>query len=68
MFVLLKLLSLQARYYSISSSPRANANTIAVTAVVLEYKIDERHIKGVCTNYLKGTLLTQRYFECTCCR
>jgi NADPH-ferrihemoprotein reductase len=50
---LLELLPrLQARYYSISSSPKADANIVSVTAVVLKYSIGDRVIKGVCTNYL----------------
>uniref|UniRef100_A0A0N4Z2I9 NADPH--cytochrome P450 reductase n=1 Tax=Parastrongyloides trichosuri TaxID=131310 RepID=A0A0N4Z2I9_PARTI len=44
---------LQPRYYSISSSPRADSSKISVTAVVTEYDIEDRHIKGVCTNYLR---------------
>lgn len=43
---------LQARYYSISSSPKENNTRIAVTAVVLKYNIGNRLVKGVCTNYL----------------
>ena len=43
---------LQARYYSISSSPKLSNSKIAITAIVLNYKIGERQIKGVCTNYL----------------
>ncbi|CAD5221670.1 unnamed protein product [Bursaphelenchus xylophilus] len=43
---------LQARYYSISSSPKINADIVSVTAVVLKYNIKGREIKGVCTNYL----------------
>lgn len=43
---------LQARYYSISSSPKVNGDIVSVTAVVLKYSINERTIKGVCTNYL----------------
>jgi NADPH-ferrihemoprotein reductase len=43
---------LQARYYSISSSPKINNEIVSVTAVVLQYKIGDRLIKGVCTNYL----------------
>jgi len=47
---------LQARYYSISSSPKSDATRIAVTAVVLRYNIGDREIKGVCTNYLVDKL------------
>ncbi|KAI6241541.1 NADPH--cytochrome P450 reductase [Aphelenchoides fujianensis] len=43
---------LQARYYSISSSPKVNNEIVAVTAVVLRYNIRDREIRGVCTNYL----------------
>lgn len=44
---------LQARYYSISSSPKDNPDTISVTAVVVKYtsKIG-REVKGVATTYL----------------
>jgi NADPH-ferrihemoprotein reductase len=45
---------LQARYYSISSSPKQNNSRIAVTAVVTRYTIGNRLIKGVCTNYLSS--------------
>ncbi|CAJ0578767.1 unnamed protein product, partial [Mesorhabditis spiculigera] len=55
---LLELLPrLQARYYSIASSPKYVDAQIHVTAVVTEYDLtdehDTRHIKGVCTNWLK---------------
>ncbi|KAL3068651.1 hypothetical protein niasHT_038304 [Heterodera trifolii] len=52
--LLLELLPrLQARYYSISSSPRVDASLVAVTAVVLRYNTsDGRLVKGVCTNFL----------------
>lgn len=53
-FVLELLPRLQARYYSISSSPKVDAELVSVTAVVLQYNIGERQIKGVCTNYLAG--------------
>lgn len=46
---------LQARYYSISSSPKAHQNHIHVTAVVLDYKpvsTSDRTVYGVATNYL----------------
>ncbi|CAI4222297.1 unnamed protein product [Auanema sp. JU1783] len=50
---LLELLPrLQARYYSIASSPKADNKIVAVCAVVTKYKIGERQLKGVCTNYL----------------
>uniref|UniRef100_A0A1I7ZKU9 NADPH--hemoprotein reductase n=1 Tax=Steinernema glaseri TaxID=37863 RepID=A0A1I7ZKU9_9BILA len=50
---LLELLPrLQARYYSISSSPKLDSNLISITAVVTKYNIGDRLIKGVCTNYL----------------
>ncbi|KAK0415662.1 hypothetical protein QR680_012048 [Steinernema hermaphroditum] len=50
---LLELLPrLQARYYSISSSPKIDSNLISITAVVTKYTIGDRLIKGVCTNYL----------------
>uniref|UniRef100_A0A183C8J4 NADPH--cytochrome P450 reductase n=1 Tax=Globodera pallida TaxID=36090 RepID=A0A183C8J4_GLOPA len=51
--LLLELLPrLQARYYSISSSPRIDASRVAVTAVVLRYQMGDRLVKGVCTNFL----------------
>lgn len=50
---LLELLPrLQARYYSIASSPRVNEEKIAVCAVVTKYTIGNRLINGVCTRYL----------------
>ncbi|KHN77762.1 NADPH--cytochrome P450 reductase [Toxocara canis] len=42
----------QARYYSISSSPKLLTDAVAVTAVITKYTIGDRLIKGVCTNYL----------------
>jgi NADPH-ferrihemoprotein reductase len=48
---------LQPRYYSISSSPKLNPNSIHVTCVVLKYEsagssIPQRSIFGVCSNFL----------------
>jgi len=44
---------LQARYYSISSSPKDNPDTISVTAVVVSYTSRiGRNVKGVATTYL----------------
>lgn len=44
---------LQARYYSISSSPKSTNLKIAITALLIRHKIDENRVfKGVCTNYL----------------
>ena len=43
---------LQARYYSISSSPKVDPNIVSITAVITKYNIADRLIKGVCTNYL----------------
>lgn len=44
---------LQARYYSISSSPKDNPDTISVTAVVVSYTSRiGRDVKGVATTYL----------------
>ncbi|KAF9318199.1 NADPH-cytochrome P450 reductase [Podila horticola] len=46
---------LQARYYSISSSPKVHPTTIHLTAVVLDYKPDvapEETIYGLATNFL----------------
>lgn len=51
--LLLELLPrLQARYYSISSSPKVENGIVSITAVVLQYSINDRLIKGVCTNHL----------------
>ncbi|ELU16857.1 hypothetical protein CAPTEDRAFT_153661 [Capitella teleta] len=45
---------LQARYYSISSSPKINATTVAITAVLIEYTTKTgRHQQGVATSWLK---------------
>lgn len=49
---------LQARYYSISSSPKINPQSIHVTCVVLKYqseaspKADQKWVFGVGSNYL----------------
>ncbi|KAG0033006.1 NADPH-cytochrome P450 reductase [Podila clonocystis] len=46
---------LQARYYSISSSPKVHPTTIHLTAVVLDYKPDvapEETVYGLATNFL----------------
>lgn len=44
---------LQARYYSISSSPKVNPTSIHITAVVVKYKTKaNRTMKGVATNWL----------------
>ncbi|XP_062576793.1 NADPH--cytochrome P450 reductase-like [Saccostrea cucullata] len=44
---------LQARYYSISSSPKVNSTSIHITAVVVKYKTKTtRTMKGVATNWL----------------
>uniref|UniRef100_A0A914LIX6 NADPH--cytochrome P450 reductase n=1 Tax=Meloidogyne incognita TaxID=6306 RepID=A0A914LIX6_MELIC len=44
---------LQARYYSISSSPKSTNLKIAITALLIRHQIDENRVfKGVCTNYL----------------
>lgn len=45
---------LQARYYSISSSPKLYADSIHITAVVVEYETKTKRInKGVATSFLK---------------
>ncbi|XP_071178692.1 NADPH--cytochrome P450 reductase-like isoform X1 [Mytilus galloprovincialis] len=45
---------LQARYYSISSSPKVHDTSIHITAVVVEYKTKTgRTQRGVATNWLK---------------
>ncbi|KAF9396604.1 NADPH-cytochrome P450 reductase [Podila verticillata] len=46
---------LQARYYSISSSPKVHPTTIHLTAVILDYKPDvapEETVYGLATNFL----------------
>ena len=55
---LLELLPrLQARYYSISSSPKADNQKVTITAVVLKYETKlGRTVKGVATNYLAAKL------------
>lgn len=51
---------LQARYYSISSSPKVNPNTIHVTCTVVEYETkDGRLCKGVTTNWLLNKPISQ---------
>ncbi|CAI5446687.1 unnamed protein product [Caenorhabditis angaria] len=58
---LLELLPrLQARYYSIASSPRLGEEKIAICAVVTKYSIGDRNIRGVCTNYLTKKLATSK--------
>ena len=45
---------LQPRFYSISSSPRAHAESIHITGVVVEYETNTKRInKGVATTWLK---------------
>ncbi|KAI1287057.1 NADPH--cytochrome P450 reductase [Halotydeus destructor] len=57
---LLELLPrLQPRFYSISSSPKYNKDSVHVTAVLVDYfggPNNNRPIKGVCTNFLTGRL------------
>ncbi|XGW18244.1 hypothetical protein V3C99_002680 [Haemonchus contortus] len=58
---LLELLPrLQARYYSIASSPKHQENRIAICCIVTKYTIGDRLIKGVCTNYLAGKDVNDR--------
>ncbi|XP_037052326.1 nitric oxide synthase isoform X2 [Bradysia coprophila] len=51
------LMPLQARFYSISSSPRKTRNEINLTVAVVKYKTQDgegaEHY-GVCSNYLEG--------------
>lgn len=58
---LLELLPrLQARYYSISSSPKFSPTTISITVAITRYYIGERLIKGVCTNFLSDKKIGDR--------
>ncbi|KAF2360617.1 NADPH-cytochrome P450 reductase [Trinorchestia longiramus] len=51
---------LQARYYSISSSPKAHPTCVHVTAVVLQYQTSTQRInKGVATNWLMAQKPTE---------
>lgn len=46
---------LQARYYSISSSPKISTGRLSITAVLVEYRSPSgRNITGVCTGWLKS--------------
>jgi len=46
---------LQARYYSISSSPKADPGIISITAVLVEWKtLTDRLQRGVATSWLAG--------------
>ncbi|XP_039251885.2 NADPH--cytochrome P450 reductase-like [Styela clava] len=48
---------LQARYYSIASSPKAHPTSIHICAIVVEYTSKaNRLIKGVATSYLKDKI------------
>lgn len=50
---------LQARYYSISSSPKIHPNSIHATMTVIQYKTkDGRTCKGVATNWLLEKTVT----------
>lgn len=50
---------LQARYYSISSSPKLYPNSIHITCTVIEYQTkDGRTRKGVATNWLSNKIVT----------
>uniref|UniRef100_A0A034WS92 Nitric oxide synthase n=1 Tax=Bactrocera dorsalis TaxID=27457 RepID=A0A034WS92_BACDO len=61
--VLVNLMPLQARFYSISSSPRKVDNEIHLTVAIVRYRSedgngDERY--GVCSNYLSGLNKTDK--------
>ena len=46
---------LQARFYSISSSPKLHASSIHVTAAVVRYTTPLNvHVGGVCTTFLEA--------------
>ena len=50
---------LQARYYSISSSPKVYPESIHITCTVVEYQTkDGRTCKGVTTNWLENQVET----------
>lgn len=50
---------LQARYYSISSSPKLYANSIHITAVIVQYTTPTGRVNnGVTTTWLKNMDLT----------
>jgi NADPH-ferrihemoprotein reductase len=53
---------LQARYYSISSSPKPDPAVLAITAVVVKYETKiGRTVKGVATNYLKEKVVDEEH-------
>ncbi|KAG0674757.1 NADPH-cytochrome P450 reductase [Pichia californica] len=51
-FIIESIAKLQPRYYSISSSSSMEKQTIHITAVVEQQKIDETYVTGVTTNLL----------------
>lgn len=55
--VLVNLMPLQARFYSISSSPRKVNNEIHLTVAIVRYRSEDGNGEeryGVCSNYLAG--------------
>ncbi|KAM9317928.1 P450 (cytochrome) oxidoreductase b [Pholidichthys leucotaenia] len=57
---------LQARYYSIASSPKVHPDSVHICAVVVEYKTKTGRInKGVATTLLKNKLVTDNGHKST---
>lgn len=51
---------LQARYYSISSSPKINPERISITAVLVEHTtLSGRTVRGVCTGWLASLRVSE---------
>jgi NADPH-ferrihemoprotein reductase len=62
---LLELLPrLQARFYSISSSPRQHPSSIHITAVLVDYVTPtKRPVQGVCTGFLRSRVAADNVKE-----